>query len=174
MVSGLGRDKRQRFRLSVVQHKVRGVRKVSWPFPVPRPNDDSKVEYAAIIRVAAHSSADTLDYAPANRMRKQQSPVCRRLRLRFSLPAHAEFSGEIVPNPEQWKLMQPMHLFSLPFGSCMRCRRKVCKRGSAQMILKPCHGCGSAYVTTSEREDGRLDAEGMYYEQEGDHGLICV
>jgi hypothetical protein len=42
------------------------------------------------------------------------------------------------------------------------------------MMLKPCHGCCSAYVTTSEREDGNLDAEGMYDEQEGDHRLICV
>jgi hypothetical protein len=110
VISDRGREKRQRLSLNVVQHKRRGVRKVSWPIPVPRPNDDSRVEYAAVIRVAARLSADLFDYAPADRMRLQRSPVCRRSRLRISLLAHAEFSGDIVPNPGPWKLMQPMHL----------------------------------------------------------------
>ena len=38
------REKRQQLNLIVVQHKVRGVRKTSWPIPVPRPNDDSRLD----------------------------------------------------------------------------------------------------------------------------------
>jgi hypothetical protein len=43
-------------------------------FPVPRPNNDSRLQHAAIIRVASFVSLDLLDYAPADLMRREGSP----------------------------------------------------------------------------------------------------